>query len=306
MVKLDFIIFINPRLFPSSQKSLKFLSKISPPDIAVPTNDIVLYSHSDQLRIIPYLSPNSDPMCYPILYPTGEPGWSTGLLHVAEHATEKRNKVTILQFYAYKWAIRHGFNPLHHAGYLAQMKMIDDWIKVDKSHIDYIKKQHSRLRLETLHGLHDHVHSRNSNANVANSPSSIGPQSQSNDIIDQVDTPSTIATNQYLPTSAVPTTPPPLNSSTTHPNSPHNIVDPPASPLGFGNLTEPTFDIGTQVILPSSFMGSPRNMAEAYHDAMAVIRVLGHPDVFTTMTCNENWPEICDNLKSGQQSSDQT
>ena len=51
-------------------------------------------------------------------------------------------------------------------------------------------------------------------------------------------------------------------------------------------------------------MGSPRNMSEAYHDAMTVVRTLGSPDLFITFTCNENWPEIRDNLKPGQTPSD--
>ena len=68
-------------------------------------NNIVVCSQSDQLRIISFLSPNSDPLCYPPLYPTGEPGCSVGLQHVEEFATEKRNRVTLLQFYSYRWSI---------------------------------------------------------------------------------------------------------------------------------------------------------------------------------------------------------
>ena len=42
-------------------------------------HDIIVYTHSNQLRLISYLSPNSDPMCYPILYPSDESGWSIGI-----------------------------------------------------------------------------------------------------------------------------------------------------------------------------------------------------------------------------------
>lgn len=44
--------------------------------------------------------------------------------------------------------------------------------------------------------------------------------------------------------------------------------------------------IGQPVMLSSSFTGSPRHMHEAYQDAMALVRVLGKPDIFLTMTCN--------------------
>ena len=57
---------------------------------------------------------------------------------------------------------------------------------------------------------------------------------------------------------------------------------------------------GHPVILPSSFIGSPRNMAESYQDAMAMVRVIGKPDLFITFTCNSHWPEIHEHLKPGQ------
>ena len=56
----------------------------------------------------------------------------------------------------------------------------------------------------------------------------------------------------------------------------------------------------TIVILPSSVQGSPRSMHQAYQDAMAIVRKFGKPDIFITMTCNPNWPEITSNLKLNQ------
>ena len=83
-----------------------------------------------------------------------------------------------------------------------------------------------------------------------------------------------------------------------------NIIDPPASPLPFDpdnfDVTASEYDAGTQVILPSSFMGSPRNMTEAYHDAMTTVAILGPPDHFIAFTCNENLSEIRNNLHPGQ------
>ncbi|XP_024867851.1 uncharacterized protein LOC112452063 [Temnothorax curvispinosus] len=54
--------------------------------------------------------------------------------------------------------------------------------------------------------------------------------------------------------------------------------------------------VGIPVILPSSFMGSPRNMQERYQDAMSLVRKFGKPDIFFTMTCNPQCPEIKNNL----------
>ncbi|XP_010490026.1 PREDICTED: uncharacterized protein LOC104767743 [Camelina sativa] len=55
--------------------------------------------------------------------------------------------------------------------------------------------------------------------------------------------------------------------------------------------------LGKRVILPSSFTGGPRYMAENYHDAMAICRTYGNPDLFITMTCNPNWDEITEFLE---------
>jgi hypothetical protein len=42
-------------------------------------------------------------------------------------------------------------------------------------------------------------------------------------------------------------------------------------------------------------------MHQNYQDAMAIVRKLTKPDLFVTMTCNPNWPEIQENLRPGQQ-----
>lgn len=62
--------------------------------------------------------------------------------------------------------------------------------------------------------------------------------------------------------------------------------------------------VGKVVVLPSTFIGSPRNMMQNYQDAMALVRKFGKPDLFLTMTCNPNWKEIRENLLPGQQPCD--
>lgn len=67
-----------------------------------------------------------------------------------------------------------------------------------------------------------------------------------------------------------------------------------------GQLTE----LGTMVVLPSSFTGGPRYMHERTQDAMTYVRHFGRPDLFITLTCNPKWPEIVELLKEGQKSHD--
>ena len=59
-----------------------------------------------------------------------------------------------------------------------------------------------------------------------------------------------------------------------------------------------------RIILPSSYTGSPRYYNEKFQDAMAILRKYHKPDLFITMTCNPQWPEIKNNLVVGQYAQD--
>ena len=50
--------------------------------------------------------------------------------------------------------------------------------------------------------------------------------------------------------------------------------------------------LGTPVILPSSFGGSPRELQQAFLDATALVAHFGRPDFFVTMTASPSWPEV--------------
>jgi hypothetical protein len=63
-------------------------------------------------------------------------------------------------------------------------------------------------------------------------------------------------------------------------------------------------NVGKRIILPSSFTGGSRYMNQLYQDAMSVVRALGKPDLFITMTCNPKWVEITNELKPFQDSND--
>jgi len=63
-------------------------------------------------------------------------------------------------------------------------------------------------------------------------------------------------------------------------------------------------NVGRRIILPSTFTGGPRYMHERQQDAMTYVRKFGSPDLFITMTCNPNWPEIQNNLLRGQKPKD--
>jgi len=54
--------------------------------------------------------------------------------------------------------------------------------------------------------------------------------------------------------------------------------------------------VGRRVVLPSSFTGGMRYMFNNCQDVMAIYRRFNYPDLFITITCNVNWPEIRDVL----------
>ncbi|KAI8554873.1 hypothetical protein RHMOL_Rhmol05G0130700 [Rhododendron molle] len=62
--------------------------------------------------------------------------------------------------------------------------------------------------------------------------------------------------------------------------------------------------IRQRVVLPSSFIGSPRHMFEIFQDSMAITRYNHHPDIFLTMTANPKWPEITASLLPHQNAID--
>ena len=61
---------------------------------------------------------------------------------------------------------------------------------------------------------------------------------------------------------------------------------------------------GRRVILAAFFIGGSRYMTAQYQDAMKIVSKYGKPDLFLTFTSNPSWPEILENLDSGQTAAD--
>jgi hypothetical protein len=123
-----------------------------------PSNhDIVVYPRGRPLQHISHLNRNLDPMLYPLFFPKGEYGWSPDLEHVEAHRTAVRNRVTQMEFYSYRLAMRPSFSPLHHGGKLLQQYLVDAYVKTEGSRLDYIRHHQSDLRVDSYQGLIDHV-----------------------------------------------------------------------------------------------------------------------------------------------------
>ena len=61
---------------------------------------------------------------------------------------------------------------------------------------------------------------------------------------------------------------------------------------------------GRKIILPPTIYNSPQFYSEAFMNAMTIVRHMGKPDYFITITTNPHWPEIVEALHDGEQPQD--
>jgi len=142
-------------------------------------NDIVIYPRDRPLSNLSYMSANCDPMVYPLLFPRGDLGWVQGTLHVEAKRTPKRQTVTLLQYYAYRIAIREPFSPVHCSGKLFQQYLVDAYVKAEASRLDFLRRNQSTLRVEKYRGLMDHMHTASASQTVLTGKVVILPSSYS-------------------------------------------------------------------------------------------------------------------------------
>ncbi|OWY91697.1 putative membrane protein, partial [Phytophthora megakarya] len=65
-------------------------------------------------------------------------------------------------------------------------------------------------------------------------------------------------------------------------------------------------EVGRFVLFPPSFTGGERYIRKQYYDSIAIVREVGKPDLFITITCNPEWPEIKEAMLQGQRSPDRS
>ena len=99
-------------------------------------------------------------MVYPLLFPRGDPGWSESLQHAAEYRTAKRNRITMLQYYSYRLAVRSEFSTIHAAQKLFQQYLVDAYVRHEANRLLFCRMNQGRLRVELYKGLTDYVHTK--------------------------------------------------------------------------------------------------------------------------------------------------
>ena len=82
------------------------------------------------------LSPNLDPMTYPVFFPYGEPGWQPGIDLMQREISEKA-KISMLQYKVAQTAVQPGiFNPILYGGKLFQQWVVDSYLQVEANNLN--------------------------------------------------------------------------------------------------------------------------------------------------------------------------
>ncbi|GBM92835.1 hypothetical protein AVEN_222034-1 [Araneus ventricosus] len=114
-----------------------------------PTNqDICIYPVGNSCKNISPLNHCCDPLVYPLLFPRGELGWNINMKHSEEGRLSKYTRVTELQFYVYRLAVRSDFSIIHHSGKLFQQYIVDAYVKTEGSRLNYLRSNKKPLRIE--------------------------------------------------------------------------------------------------------------------------------------------------------------
>jgi hypothetical protein len=109
-----------------------------------------------RVQRINILDPNLEPMIYSLMLPYGDQGWSTTL---PLQGSGVRSRVTQMQYYGYRLAVREAFNPFLNYGKLTQQFIVDAYVKAEANRLNYIRTNQNKLRVELYSGLLDHINS---------------------------------------------------------------------------------------------------------------------------------------------------
>ncbi|KAL4564801.1 hypothetical protein LXL04_028872 [Taraxacum kok-saghyz] len=137
---------------------------------------IVIYGRSDKPQTIRHYWGCYDPLCYPLFFPNGEPGWHSNITREGFSVNEivndddnmeddledtndrkDRKTVTMREYYCYKFQIREQRNLILLGGRLFQQFVVDTYVKIETSRLDFCRKNQSTIRAELYQGVVDCV-----------------------------------------------------------------------------------------------------------------------------------------------------
>ncbi|XP_021995720.1 uncharacterized protein LOC110892890 [Helianthus annuus] len=144
---------------------------------------IVVYGRSEYSQTIqPYFS-CYDPLSYPLFFPNGESGWHANIPRHGVSINEVRNNdniegemeesntrsgrttVAMREYYCYKFQIRSTENVLLFGGRLLQQFVVDVYIKMETSRLQFCERNQAKIRADLYQGLVDCVNAGEVHAN---------------------------------------------------------------------------------------------------------------------------------------------
>lgn len=139
---------------PTTSEEIGAVFKSVDGDIPPPGQIRIFYRDNDNKTIdIPKLSPIVDTLCYPILFPRGELGWSIGLMNsVGNKCISKR------EFECYRIMCRRDkLNPIIMCGTLYQHFITDKDAELEGHRLYFLRTHQKELRADSYVGFQDFV-----------------------------------------------------------------------------------------------------------------------------------------------------
>ncbi|GBM19108.1 hypothetical protein AVEN_135596-1 [Araneus ventricosus] len=125
--------------------------------------DICVYPVGDTCQSISPLNQCCDLMTYPMLFPRVS---VVGMEHVEEIKTVKSTRAIRLQYYTYRLSQRNGFSILPSGGKVFQQYVVDAYVKIEGSGLDFLRQNQKDLRIELYRGLLDTLECRSHKENM--------------------------------------------------------------------------------------------------------------------------------------------
>ncbi|KAL3643535.1 hypothetical protein CASFOL_014350 [Castilleja foliolosa] len=126
--------------------------------------DVVVRKKDGPPHRVSKLHPSYIPLQYPLLFPYGEPGWSTDLRLHSFSEGRKRN-LTVNMYYSFQIHDREGmYCLLLNGGRLFQQYLVDAYTCIEQSRLDFVSKNQNLFRSEYVAGLYDALARGDNNA----------------------------------------------------------------------------------------------------------------------------------------------
>ncbi|XP_022013728.1 uncharacterized protein LOC110913191 [Helianthus annuus] len=129
--------------------------------------DIIVETQTGHLKRISELHPSYLPLQYPLIFPTVEDGYRTGIKHgmLQDDVEGSRTDVTMRQFFAYRIQDRDVvFSLLLNARRLFQQFLVDAYTMVESERLFFIRRQQTKLRYDSYKNISASIASGNTDA----------------------------------------------------------------------------------------------------------------------------------------------